>query len=173
MAQEGEIVANGEGLPLTPAERLTQQFYAWERRGRGWQLWDFAVELEPPFQPFLGHYLPSGRAYDDGRRPTRLSALIEKLRGRLGDRAHEGEGQAYFPEIDYSVAEPAPSSAPSRLVEFQTSVPLEVKIPRESAEQLLLSLTYCKRPVALELIGTSRAITLQFVSAEADHLQIR
>ncbi len=41
----------------TVAELLTQQFYDWEIRGRGWTVYDAPVELEPPFRPFEGHQL--------------------------------------------------------------------------------------------------------------------
>ena len=34
-------------------EELTEQFYSWERRGRGWQLSPCPVVLEPPFAPSL------------------------------------------------------------------------------------------------------------------------
>src|SRR5436309_6719786 len=82
MAQEGEIVPNGEGLPLTRAERLTEQFYSWEKRGRGWRVWPYAVELEPPFRPFFYHYVPRRPAFDDGRKPTFFSALADKILGK-------------------------------------------------------------------------------------------
>ena len=40
------------------AEQLTLQFYSWELKGRGWQVFDEAVDLEPPFEPFFSHRLP-------------------------------------------------------------------------------------------------------------------
>ena len=33
------------------AVALTEGFYAWEVRGRGWDVYDFPVALEPPFRP--------------------------------------------------------------------------------------------------------------------------
>jgi hypothetical protein len=50
-----ELVPWQGALPETPAQRLTRQFYAWESRGRGWQVWPYAVDLEPPF---VAVYLP-------------------------------------------------------------------------------------------------------------------
>src|SRR4051812_27259234 len=61
-------------------EKLTEQFYSWELRGRGWQLFDEPVVPEPPFRPFLGHYLPRTAQIDDGRRSTRLSSIVASLR---------------------------------------------------------------------------------------------
>ena len=66
-------------------EALTRQFYEWERRGRGWQVFDQPVALEPPFRPFFGHFLPAtpGAAHDDGRKATFLSNLADGfLKGR-------------------------------------------------------------------------------------------
>src|SRR5439155_15581196 len=72
------------GLQLSQAELLTRQFYDWEQRGRGWQVWDYPVELEPPFRPFFFHYaIPGAPGYDDARKPTFVGALIEKLRDKL------------------------------------------------------------------------------------------
>ena len=63
-------------------ELLTQNFYDWEKRGRGWQVWLCPVELEPPFRPFFGHILPSSPAQDDTRKPTFFSQLADRLAGR-------------------------------------------------------------------------------------------
>lgn len=59
-------------------EQLSEQFFKWESRGRGWQVFDEPVYPEPPFQPFPGHYLPEAPAIDDGRRATFLSSLFRK-----------------------------------------------------------------------------------------------
>lgn len=57
----------GNKKHLTLTEHLTANFYNWEKRGRGWQVWDFPVQVEPPFEPFFhatpqrsvtGRYLP-------------------------------------------------------------------------------------------------------------------
>jgi hypothetical protein len=36
-------------------EQLSEQFYQWETRGRGWQVFEEPVHPEPPFVPFHGH----------------------------------------------------------------------------------------------------------------------
>jgi hypothetical protein len=82
MPGEEEIAPLGPTLPLMREERLTAQFYDWERRGRGWQLWGYPVELEPPFHPFFYHYVEPGPAVDDSRKPTVLSSLVDGLLGR-------------------------------------------------------------------------------------------
>ena len=64
-------------------EQLTEQFHQWEQRGRGWQVFDKPVSLEPPFRPFAGHYLPDTPPIDDGARPTFLSSLVKGLSQKL------------------------------------------------------------------------------------------
>ena len=65
-------------------ERLTEAFYRFELRGRGWTRYEFPVALEPPFQPFFSHHVPH-TVVDDGRHPTFLSSLVERL---LPSRKH-------------------------------------------------------------------------------------
>src|SRR5260370_26923038 len=68
---------------------LTEQFYNWEKRGRGWEVSDYPVVLEPPFRPFLGHYLVNQPVADIGRRPGFLGAVIEALRGQRPEEADD------------------------------------------------------------------------------------
>src|SRR5579862_6605890 len=134
--------------PNSAFEELTRQFHAWEVRGRGWQVWDAPVELEPPFRPFYGHFLPAtgGGVPDDGRKPTKLSAFFDGLK--------RGAAEAPAPAVE---AEPSPrylEDGPP-LVEVQVVRPAEAKTTNESAAQFLLSLGHVSRPVSFELVGTA------------------
>ncbi len=60
---------------VSNAVALTNQFYEWERRGRGWTVAEYACDLEPPFSPFFGHFIEPGEIIDDGKRPSFWSAL--------------------------------------------------------------------------------------------------
>jgi len=173
MGENDQLVPYGESVPATQEELLTAQFYNWEKCGRGWQLWNYAVEPEPPFQPFIGHYVLPGPVLDDARKPTLLGSLVEKLRERLQGASRTSERPACLPEAELAPPEPLAFDAPAELIELQVSLPAEIKISRETAEQFLLSLTYCEYPLAFELIGTPSSITLQFVSSRNDHLQLR
>ena len=65
----------------------TRQFYEWEQRGRGWQVFDLPVVPEPPYVPFPGYYvLPST---DDGRRQTLFSGLLDQAFALLTSRRKE------------------------------------------------------------------------------------
>ena len=63
------------------AEQLTQQFYDWELETRGWSVYEHAIEPEPPFRPFPGHYLeePVERLVDDGRHPETCNLSLLQL----------------------------------------------------------------------------------------------
>lgn len=138
--------------PRSRYERLTDAFYQWERRGRGWQVWEDPVELEPPFRPFLGHYVPAGPAIDDARKPTFFSALIERLRGRSTDGPATSPSLGDVSELGEAEPEPALDER-SALATLQVALPPEIRITHEVAEQCLLSLSYCSGPVGFEVVG--------------------
>src|SRR5437870_10377219 len=93
----------------TPEEALTDEFYRWELRGRGWQVWDVPVLPEPPFRPFYGHTLPAipQRPLDDARKPTFFGSLVERFRDRVTSRTALAPAQ--LPDVD----EPLPDEATS------------------------------------------------------------
>ncbi|MFN7139406.1 MAG: hypothetical protein ACK4UN_08715, partial [Limisphaerales bacterium] len=143
-------------------EKLTDQFYEWEIRGRGWQVWDAPIHPEPPFRPFYGHYVPRENIADDGRRPTLLSSLVSKLSRTLG-------GEEEPPEFSQEDEEPEPEILlRSNLVEIRASLPATLNVSKESIEQVLFSLAFCREPVSFELVASHDAITTQFTAAEQD-----
>lgn len=153
---------------MTTEELITAQFYAWEKRGRGWQVWNHPVELEPPFEPFPGYYIPTA---DDARQSSRLSAFIEKLHGK--------HTQA-VPTLDigtlleaYNEARPALYLDDSSLTEIQIGLPTRGSQNREVAERFLSSLRTARHPVAFEVVGLGDSITMQFVCREADVTLLR
>jgi hypothetical protein len=150
-------------------EMLTEQFYAWEKRGRGWQIWDRPVWLEPPFKPFLFHYAPSDGPIDDGRRPTFIGSLIEKAKGYF---SNEGE-PAGSEETEEEDGAPALDDDYPALVELSIALPSTQVVTRDATEQFLLSLGYAGYPMALEVIGLTDRIILQMVCGEPDSAQLR
>jgi hypothetical protein len=149
-------------------EQLSEQFHQWERRGRGWQVFDGPVSPEPPFVPFHGHYLPDAPPIDDGRRPTFLSSLVQKVSGKLSTEA------AAPPVIPEPEAEPKPTALirdPS--IEFQASLPDKLDISKEAFEQFLLNLSLCSEPIAFELLGTHKCVTAQFAATTNDASLLR
>jgi hypothetical protein len=143
-------------------EKLTDQFFDWELYGRGWYIWDTPVAPEPPFRPFYGHYVPREEILDDGRRPTFLSSLVEKLSKGLADKAATEQ----IPEEE-ETPEPKIFERES-IVELQTSLPLTSNISKENIEQLLFSLGHCREPLSFEIIGSHDSIIAQFAASEPD-----
>ena len=138
--------------PTLP-ERLTEQFYTWELRGRGWQEFARPVALEPPYVPFPGYFLPPIR--DDGHRPGILGRWL------MPPRPVEEP-----PEIE----EPEPESfeTDEPLIECVVSLPREEAVKAESAERFLLALSGAELPLAFEVVGLHDHLRVQLVSRAPD-----
>lgn len=161
MGDNRELVPAGPALPLTREEILTAQFYAWERRGRGWQVWGYPVPLEPPFRPFWYHALPAPQAIDDARRPTAWSRMVDGFFGRSQAAPPE-------PEFEEKEPEPEPQEAEGEYAEFHVALPAGTKVAKESAERLLASLAFVSCPLAFEVVGVKDAITTQVACTARD-----
>ncbi len=135
---------------------LSDQFHAWERRARGWQVWPHPVRPEPPFQPFAGYWLP--QLADDGRQHTFLSRFLAWI----------GPPQpAPEPEPDEEEPE-AEEFERGHLVELQAALPADLDIERETFIAFLDRLSVCAEPVAFELVGTPERIVAQFAAGKGD-----
>ena len=135
------------------AERLTEQFYAWELRGRGWQEFAHPVALEPPYVPFPGYSLPHIK--DDGHRPGLLGRLIALQRP-----------EPELPQIEEPEVESFETDEP--LIECVVSLPREEAVKSESAEHFLLALSGAELPLAFEVVGLPDEIRVQLVSRAPD-----
>ena len=62
--------------PLDQARFLAERFYDWELRGRGWQAWNYAVDIEPPFRPVS--FEPPARTNGSSALARALAALEER-----------------------------------------------------------------------------------------------
>jgi hypothetical protein len=89
---------------------------------------------EPPFRPFKGHYLPQTPAIDDGRKPTFLSALVQKVGRSLSTAKPES------PTIEPDTEPDAEILVRDALVELRTSLPADLDIGREAFENFLRNL---------------------------------
>lgn len=149
-------------------EQLSAQFRRWELRGRGWQVFPEPVYPEPPFVPFHGHYLPDTPVVDDGRQPTFLSSLVQKLSRKLSTEV------AAPPAIPEPEEEPEPTPLTrGSLVELQASLPGDLDISRESFEPFFRNLDLCGEPVAFELLGSHKRVLAQFAASPEDAPQVR
>lgn len=156
--------------PVSFSEQLTEQFYRWELRGRGLQIWENPVDLEPPFRPFRGHYISQPReVIDDGRIPTFWSTVADKLLGKTLRGPTQPEALSEIEEVE---SEPEPIDSGDGLVELQASLPRDFEISKEIFEQFLLSLAYSRQPLGFEFLGVGNSITVQLTASEEDAGQL-
>lgn len=156
----------GDSVAFGQIARLTAAFYAWEQRGRGWQVWSYPVALEPPFRPFISHAPSVVPTVDDGRKPSWFNALLGRIRGRNSSL----EMIPDFEDIEEPEAERGVSGP---FVEVQLTLSPETKVGPELAEHFLVNLGSCAEVVSFEIIGTAEAITVQIAceGIDAPHVE--
>ena len=143
--------------------QLSERFFKWEPRGRGWQVFGEPVYPEPPFQPFYGCCLPAAPFVDDERKPTLLSSLFRKI-----------SQKSLPPVITEIEEEPEPTPlVRDSLVEFQAALPADLDIARESFDQFFHNLALCREPIAFEVLGTDKRVLAQFAASAEDASSLR
>jgi len=146
---------------------LTEQFYAWERRGRGWDIWPEPVRLEPAYAPFQP-YFPQFDFIDDGRSPSWWQRLVQAF------QTGPALPRPRTPEIaipEYLAIQKADRRSRALCV-LEISLPADFSPVTGSAEQLLLGLTYCAEALACEFLGTSDSVTMRIVCDERDEAAV-
>src|SRR4051812_8358052 len=96
------------------AEQLSAQFFRWELRGRGWQVMEEPIDIEPPYRPFIGHFLTRQRVADDGRKHSATRGLMERLHNALSPKEEE-------PEVDEEEQSPVAFER-GEIVELQVTL---------------------------------------------------
>ena len=143
-------------------EQLTERFYEWEIRGRGWQVFDFPVLPEPAFREFDGHYLPPAAIADDGRRSTTLSRLADSL--GFGSPSPTSETEA----IEETAERDSVPFERSDLTEIVVTFPPDTDVRRDTFEEFLFNLSSCEEPIAFEVVAARDAIRIQFATGNTD-----
>lgn len=148
-------------------ERLTIQFYNWERRGRGWYVFEDPVHLEPEFAPFFGHFLPqSNKFIDDGLRKTIFQKAFDFLINKPVEQEEEIESS--YDEIKSYIYDEETTLTALRII-----IPKAHKVSTEQNEALLLMLSNTELPVSFEIIGTKDKIHIQFVCSVQDSVILK
>lgn len=145
---------------ISPAERLTLEFYNWETRGRGWFLYNQPVDLEPPFSPFLFHRV--GRYEDDGKIPS----FLERITSFFSIK------QDISPEDDLEQLEPFPQSERDALVYLKIQFPEGFKVDAHSIEHFLVILSSTYSLLSFEIIAVRGCVRFQLVCAVEDYALI-
>ena len=150
----------------TISDQLTNQFYAWEKRGRGWAIFDEPIDLEPDFVPFFYHMPKTEAVIDDGKRHTLLSGFKESLKNAFASKTAPQAEQ----EEEGIGAYPYESDRP--LCTVSVVFPKGHKIPAHETEEFILMLASCKAPVSFEIVATDKKITVQYVCDQSDLAQL-
>lgn len=149
-------------------EAHSARFVAWEKRGRGWNVFPHPVAPEPPFAPFPRLAPPS--PIDDGRRPTALSSLVSALSRGLA-------GAARIPDALPDEASEEPDAPPCLERGEATELPLFLppNFSSRGAEfaQFIESLSACAEPIAFEVFGTSERVMAQLAVGAGDAAHVR
>lgn len=167
-----DLIPYQENLPETREESLSRQFYEWERAGRGWSVFNFPVELEPPLIPLYYFNLPTP-IIDDGRQES----FFGKLFGSSSQNEELASQTKQLAEYTEHLKE-----ARERLfcqyytqefTEHRLVFPKDFNASKTIAENLLLSFAYAAHPVSFEVIGTAKEIVIQIASTEPDSVQVK
>lgn len=145
----------------TLSERLADNFYAWERRGRGWAVWNYPVVLEPPFRPFF-HAMSGDAPGDDARTPGLIERFVHLFRS-----AGERKQQARLEDEDIDEAEPDWDDE-GTIVELQVRPSSDLDVGFELAERMILASAAASGPVSFECVGAKNRIALQFACRAED-----
>ena len=153
---------------LSLTERITASFYAWEVRGRGWQLANYPVELEPPFRRccMLPELAQASVPIDDGKRPTFLSSLADGVRGLLVPESPASD--LAITDEPFEEPEPFPAVDGGPLVALRVQVAADFQSSPDIATHLLQALSASLQPISVEFVGSPDGVVMQIVCRETD-----
>lgn len=155
----------------------TTQFYVWEQRGRGWNVFEQPVELEPEFIPFFGHFPPQQHTVvDDGARPRFFPNVVDAVSTLFGTKEKQQPFaeealknlQEIYPVNAYNVFNEYPN-----ILELHFSFQKETRIDFGFIEQLLLLLSNTQNVLSFEIVGYSDKIQIQLACDEQDIAVVR
>lgn len=136
-----------------------EAFRTWEQRCRGWKLWDFAVELEPPFCPLTPAMLSPQADGDDGRVSGGIRGLLTRNHVSLNPRHSLPAVQSVITQN--RSPKPVPFYRETPVTELQIMLPRELDVTPAVSEQFLLSLGNFNEPISFEIFADSNSISIQ------------
>ena len=150
-------------------DQLADNFFRWEQRGRGVDLFPAPVELEPPFVAFPGHRVMfENPQRDSGVQETFFSRLSGKVfralqppkQGALVMRVPPTENEIESMPDWFGEKEP--------VIEFSLLLPGGVAYSAETMGHFLTTLSLVSGIVGLEIMGTATEIILQLICQSDD-----
>lgn len=154
-------------MSKTLQELNTEYWYAWERRGRGWDVYSSPVELEAPLDAYKPPSTQNQPVVDDGRVPTLVgyikssfSSLFKKNEEAIPEQ-EESEGYSY-PD------NPIPFESDTPLCAFRVTLPKKHEVDALEAERLLQMLSFGAAQFSFEIIGVHDGIVIQWTCRAND-----
>lgn len=156
----------------TQAERdasfLAQSYAAWERNLRGWQIWNFAVQLEPVFSPIQFPTRPNIVANRDDARVPRgfgLFGRTQNTRQIVSPQPNQlltnQDSNDLVQASSHPLSQPTPFYRNELLTELSIFLPKEFEVSPTVFEQFCLSLSSLPTPVSFEILADAENIHLQ------------
>jgi len=150
------------------AALMAQAFADWESHLRGWNVWDYAVSLEPVFTPIRP---PAPQIIT----PVRDDARIQRGFGRLFGRDQITDPQQQISTIsqEQKLIKPTAFYRSEPLTELSIILPKEFNASPAVCEQFFLSLSSFSASVSFEIFADTNSISIQFACDEgaASHLE--
>ncbi len=140
---------------------LLEAYRVWEQRGRGWRLWDFAVELEPPFRRMHQETKPVVIATDDARVRGGVSGFFRRNRPPGATSQHVASSHLPSTVVIVPAIKPRPFYRTSPLTEIQLVLPRDLDITNGVSEQFASSLISSPTPLAFEIFADVDEISIQ------------
>lgn len=138
------------------AGRNGDAFAAWEREtGRGWRVFEYETELEPPFSRFVFHHTPPP-LIDDARVQNRI--------GRFFSNKNVVVPQQPDLPVEKLVL-PKRRTVTRKILSIRAHLPNDSKALNIATEQLLLSLARSAGVVSFEIIGSAAEVAIQISCA--------
>jgi hypothetical protein len=142
------------------AAALAEVFAEWERRGRGWQVWDYAVNLEPVFSPVAP---PATQIVVPVRDDARVQRGWQRLFVSNQNPQITGNNDNLREEAVKNADNIKPSAfyRTEKVSEIQILLPPDLRTSPALTEQFWLSLTSSPSPLGFELVADASQIIVQ------------
>lgn len=143
---------------MTIEERIVYEFYQWEKRYRGYQLFPYPVNLEVPYTPFERKISSPPKKIDDGLVKPWWSKILSKRK------------EAGTSEIDQEIIFPDPNkyNYQDDLHVIRITVPRNSDIQYIASKEFLICLSLTQEKVSFEIICTGESINVQIVCSPHD-----
>lgn len=144
-------------------EQATINFYTWESRGRGYYLYDYPIELEPPYVPFEHISSVSTEYFDDGK-----VTLLGRLKSLVGSTNEAHEKQHVTNEVlPYAV------NTEPKLECIAIRFPHGFEFSQHFMHEFLKVLSFSEDSFSFEILAQYGSIEVLFIAQKFDMKRLR